>query len=55
MSSSFCAILLIKISNMPREQLAIFLLNLSKDSLCDFFNELRLINHIIKKKTKLLN
>ena len=44
MSSSFCAISLIKISNMPKEQLAIFLLNLSKESLCDFLNESRLID-----------
>ena len=55
MSSSFYAISLIKISNMPKEQLAIFLLNLSKESLCDFLNESRLINHIIKQKTKWLN
>ena len=52
MSSSFYAISLIKISNMPKEQLAIFLLNLSKESLCDFLNESRLINHRIKQKTK---
>ena len=29
---------------MPKEQLAIFLLNLSKESLSDFFNELRLVD-----------
>ena len=51
MSSSFYAISLKKISNMPKEQLAIFLRNLSKESLCDFLNESRLINHIIKQKT----
>ena len=35
---------MIKRSNMPKEQLAIFLLNLSKESLSDFFNELRLVD-----------
>ena len=54
MSSSFYAISLIKISNMAKEQLAIFLLNLSKESLCDFLNESRLINHIIKQKQKMI-
>ena len=44
MSSSFYAISLIKRSNMPKEQLAIFLLNLSKESLSDFLNELRLVD-----------
>ena len=29
---------------MPKEQLSIFLLNLSKESLCDFLNESRLID-----------
>ena len=29
---------------MPKEQLAIFLLNLSKESLSDFLNELRLVD-----------
>ena len=44
MSSSFYAISLIKRSNMSNKQLAIFLLNLSKESLCDFLNESRLID-----------
>ena len=35
---------MIKRSNMPKEQLAIFLLNLSKESLSDFLNELRLVD-----------
>ena len=51
MSSSFYAIWLIKQSNMPKEQLAIFLFNLSKESLCDFINESRLIDksHNLRK------
>ena len=44
MSSSFYAISLIKRSNMPKEQFAISLLNLSKEALCDFLNESRLID-----------
>ena len=44
MSSSFYAISLIKRSNMPKEQFAISLLNLSKKALCDFLNESRLID-----------
>ena len=43
MSSSFFAISLIARSNMPKEQFAIFLFNLSKEALCDFLNESRLI------------
>ena len=36
---------------MPKEQLAIFLFNLSKESLCDFINESRLIDksHNLRK------
>ena len=44
MSSSFYAISLIKRSSMPKEQFAISLLNLSKEALCDFLNESRLID-----------
>ena len=44
MSSSYFAISLIKQSNMPKEQLAIFLLNISKEALCDFLNELGILN-----------
>ena len=53
MSSSFYAISLLKRSNMSNKQLAIFLLNLSKESLCDFLNESRLIgksHNVIKNK-----
>ena len=38
MSSSYFAISLIKRSNMPKEQLAVFLLNVLKEALCDFLN-----------------
>ena len=44
MSSSYYAISLIKRSNMPKEQLVIFLLNVSKEALCDFLNESGLLN-----------
>ena len=44
MSSSYFAISLTKQSNMPKEQLAIFLLNVSKEALCDFLNESGLLN-----------
>ena len=44
MSSSIYAISLIKRSNMLKEQFAISLLNLSKEALCDFLNESRLID-----------
>ena len=44
MSSSCYVISLIKQSNMPKEQLAIFLLNVSKETLCDFLNESGLLN-----------
>ena len=43
MSPSFYAISLIKRSNMPKKQFAIFFLNLSKEALCDFLTESRLI------------
>ena len=46
MSSSCYAISLIKQSNMPKEQLAIFLLNVSKETLCNFLNESRLLNKL---------
>ena len=39
MSSSCYAISLIKQSSMPKEQLAILLLNVSKEALWDFLNE----------------
>ena len=41
MSSSYFAISLIKQSNMPKEQLAIFLLNISKEALCDFLRNIK--------------
>ena len=44
MSSSYFAISLIKQSNIPREQLAIFLRNISKEALCDFLNESGILN-----------
>ena len=44
MSSSCYVISLIKQSNMPKEQLAIFLLNVSKEILCDSLNESGLLN-----------
>ena len=44
MSSSYFAISLIRQSNMPRQQLAIFLLNISKEALCDFLNESAILN-----------
>ena len=39
MSSSYFGISFIKQSNMPKEELTIFLLNISKETLCDFLNE----------------
>ena len=45
MSSSCYAISLIKQSNMPKEQLAIFLLNVSKE-IRDFLNESGLLNKL---------
>ena len=44
MPSSYFAISLIKQSNLPKEQLAIFLLNISKEALCDFLNESGILN-----------
>ena len=44
MSSSYFAISMIKQSNLLKEQLAIFLLNLSKEALCDFLNEAKILN-----------
>ena len=44
MSSSYFAISLIKRSNMTKEQLAIFLLNISKEALSDFLNESGILN-----------
>ena len=44
MLSSYFAISLIKRTNMPKEQFAIFSLNLSKEALYDFLNESRLID-----------
>ena len=43
MSSSYFAISLIKRSNLSKDQLAIFLLNVSKEALCDFLNETKLV------------
>ena len=44
MSSSCYTISLIKQSNMPKEQVAVFLLNVSKEALCDFLMEPRALN-----------
>ena len=44
MSSSYFAISLIKRSNISKEQLAIFLLNVSKEALSDYLNDLKMIN-----------
>ena len=44
MSSSYFAVSLIKRSNMTKEQLAIFLLNISKEALSDFLNESGILN-----------
>ena len=44
MSSSYFAISLIKQSNIPKEQLAILLLNVSKEALFGFLNEWGLLN-----------
>ena len=38
---------MIKQSNLPKEQLAIFLFNLSKEALCDFLNEAKILNKTI--------
>ena len=38
---------MIKQSNLPKKQLAIFLLNLSKEALCDFLNEAKILNKTI--------
>ena len=38
---------MIKQSNLPKKQLAIFLLNLSKEVLCDFLNEAKILNKTI--------
>ena len=44
MSSSYFAISLIKRSNMTKEQLAVLLLNISKEALSDFLNESGILN-----------
>ena len=44
MSSSYFAISLIKRRNISKEQLAIFLLNVSKEALSDYLNDLKMIN-----------
>ena len=44
MSSSYFGISFIKQSNMPKEKLTIFLLNISKETLCDFLNESGILN-----------
>ena len=44
MSSSYYAVSLIKKSDMSKEQLAIFLLNISKEALCDFLIESGILN-----------
>ena len=38
---------MIKQSNLPKEQLPIFLLNLSKEALCDYLNEAKILNKTI--------
>ena len=55
MSSSCYTISLIKQSNMPKEQVAVFLLNVSKEALCDFLMEPRALNKPTNlKKNKLI-
>ena len=44
MSSSYFAVSLIKRSNMTKEQLAVLLLNISKEALSDFLNESGILN-----------
>ena len=44
MASSYFGISFIKQSNMPKEELTIFLLNISKETLCDFLNESGILN-----------
>ena len=44
MSSSYFTISLIKRSNMTKEQLAVLLLNISKEALSDFLNESGILN-----------
>ena len=44
MPSSYFGISFIKQSNMPKEELTIFLLNISKETLCDFLNESGILN-----------
>ena len=44
MSSSYFAISLRKRSNMTKEQLAVLLLNISKEALSDFLNESGILN-----------
>ena len=44
MSSSYFTISLIKRSNISKEQLAIFLLNVSKEALSDYLNDLKMTN-----------
>ena len=38
---------MVKQSNLPKKQLAIFLFNLSKEALCDFLNEAKILNKTI--------
>ena len=55
MSSSYFAISVIKQRNLPKEQLAIFLLNLSKKALCDFLHEAKILNKPINlTKSKMI-
>ena len=60
MPSSYFAISLIKQSNISKEQLAIFLFNISKEALHDYLNESKTLNQhnqhkLTKKKKKRLN
>ena len=53
MSPSYTSILLIKQSNISKEQLTIFLLNVSKEALFDYLNESKILNNptrLSKKK-----
>ena len=56
MPSSYFAISLIKQSNISKEQLAIFLFNISKEALHDYLNESKTLNqhnqHKLTKKEK---
>ena len=45
MTPSYTTISLIKQSNMTKEQLTIFLINVSKEALFDYLNESKILNN----------